>query len=365
MRILISLLVVFASILMPIPAAAQDAGPGLYAVLDLGRLDGGDRQTCIDAPLTGSISRLGPNKVAAGEWVDDAGVLVAALYTPDGVIPLTSGPAGGVARDINASGIAVGAIYTRQPVETCESATDALPARWVDGSLEVLPLPTGAIEGWAEAINDAGVIVGWVATEETEFLARWWPTGQIDILPALVTEPGVVISSVGNDVAPDGRVVGTMTWATDESAQTQAFLWDQGAPLMLGALSGGNAFAVGIDATGRVVGNADLRLEQTERAFIWTGGTTIDLWWLPETIASTAYAINDAGIVVGTSYTGDGFERATIWIDGVASNLNDGIDPLVGWQLYAATGIDNDGVIVGIGEFDGALHAFMLLPGVG
>ena len=365
MRVLFIIVMLIAAIGVPQAFAVQDGGPGLYAVIDLGRLDGSDVQICLDAPLNGSISRLGPNKVAAGEWVDDSGVLVAALYTPDGVVPLTSGPAGGVARDINADGIAVGAIYTRQPVETCESATDALPARWVNGSLEVLPLPGGTIEGWSEAINDAGVIVGWVATEETEFLVRWWPTGRIDVLPALVTEPGVVISSVGNDVDPAGRVVGTMTWETDEAVRTQAFLWDQGSPLMLGALSGGNAYAVAIDGAGHVVGNADLRLEQTERAFLWADGTTVDLWWLPDTIASTAYAMNGTGTVVGASYTGDGFERATIWIDGAPYNLNDGIDPLIGWQLYAATGIDDDGVIVGIGEFDGGLHAFMLLPGVG
>ena len=59
--------------------------------------------------------------------------------------------------------------------------------------------------------------------------------------------------------------------------------------------------------------------------------------------ASWATGINNAGQVVGTSYTGRG-ERAFIWQDGVKTNL--GI--LSGDEESEAYAINNKGQVVGI-----------------
>jgi probable HAF family extracellular repeat protein len=362
------LLVVLAlSLTMFVPARAQDeAGPPVFAVLDLGRLDGADRIACPDAPLIGGINRLGPATIAAGEVVDSTGLLVAALFTQEGIVNLPSGAAGGVARDLNSRGEVVGAIFTQAPIETCDSASKPLPARWkADRTLEVLRLPNGATEGMAEGINDDGVVVGWVVANEREALVRWWPNGRIDVLPSLVPTGAESVSSIGYDVDSRGRVAGTMIWVTGGTVRSQAFIWDQGAPVLLGSLTGGNSFAYAINASGQVAGSADLRREETERAFVWSNGVIVDLWWLPDTIASRAHDLNNLGHVVGVSSTDSGFERATLWLDGETYNLNDLIDPTSGWQLQSATSIDDAGVIVGYGDFDGSLHAYMLIPGVG
>jgi hypothetical protein len=90
---------------------------------------------------------------------------------------------------------------------------------------------------------------------------------------------------------------------------------------------------------------------------------------------ATATGVNDADMVVGYgSYDVglDGSEPASVldttvpFVWSVATgliDLNTLVDPGSGWQLRIATGIDQDGEIVGIGVApDGAYHGFMLVP---
>jgi probable HAF family extracellular repeat protein len=72
---------------------------------------------------------------------------------------------------------------------------------------------------------------------------------------------------------------------------------------------------------------------------------------------SSANDINDLGQIVGNSEIG-----AFIWEKGVTSNLNNLINVNSGWTLTSAEAINEQGYIVGYGNFNGKTRAFLLKP---
>lgn len=72
-----------------------------------------------------------------------------------------------------------------------------------------------------------------------------------------------------------------------------------------------------------------------------------------------ATGINEEGLIVG--YTSDSeVNTATIWIDGEAVDLNDYLPAGSGWVLTEAREINNHNVVVGSGELNGDIRAFIL-----
>jgi len=67
--------------------------------------------------------------------------------------------------------------------------------------------------------------------------------------------------------------------------------------------------------------------------------------------------------VTGTSdTTGDRAFHAFLYSGGAIIDLNDLIDPLAGWQLVDAKGINNRGQITGYGILGDDYRAFLLTP---
>ncbi|HEX8088350.1 MAG TPA: DUF3466 family protein [Blastocatellia bacterium] len=102
------------------------------------------------------------------------------------------------------------------------------------------------------------------------------------------------------------------------------------------------------------------------RAFRFKKGVVEDLGTFTGGGISYALGINNRGEVVGAAYldaSGVGNFRAMLYTDRLGiQNLNDLISPASGWVLREATGINNQGQIVGWGEFNGMEHAFRLTP---
>jgi probable HAF family extracellular repeat protein len=74
---------------------------------------------------------------------------------------------------------------------------------------------------------------------------------------------------------------------------------------------------------------------------------------------SEALAINASG----TEIVGDSGGHAFLYSGGKMRDLNTLIPRGTGWELYAATGIDDTGEIVGYGAIRGGdVHAFLLTP---
>ncbi len=154
----------------------------------------------------------------------------------------------------------------------------------------------------------------------------------------------------------------------------RAFFWSESTGMRdLGTLPGkDSSSASAINNLAQVVGTSGNSYTSTgNRAFLWSEDTgTIDLGTLPsqdpydpEDSASYAYDINDAGQVVGTSLSPFP-PKAFLWSSSTGMvDLNTLIDPNQGWWLDEATGINNQGQIIGysrFGSFD--YRAFLLTP---
>ena len=133
----------------------------------------------------------------------------------------------------------------------------------------------------------------------------------------------------------------------------------------LGTFGGQTSGAAGINASGQVVGSAQTA-SGLNHAFLESAGQMLDLGSLGN--ASFGFAINASGQVAGLAYVPNP--------DGTVSNravLSTGGGPVVdlntlisglpsGWVLTTATGIADNGTIVGFATVDGKPHGYLLTP---
>jgi probable HAF family extracellular repeat protein len=138
----------------------------------------------------------------------------------------------------------------------------------------------------------------------------------------------------------------------------------------LGTLPGGySSDGLGINASGQVVGWSSL-FNGTNHCFLWTSaGGMQDIGDLPGgQDHCIGFGINDSGHIVG--YSGAAMATRTpyspfLWTSGGGmQDLSSSLDASgAGWELTAATAINNPGQIVGYGfNPSGAEHAFLLTP---
>lgn len=160
--------------------------------------------------------------------------------------------------------------------------------------------------------------------------------------------------SFATDVNETGQVVGSSdTW---EGFQ-HAFLWDNGTMIDLGTLGGNWSWAEGVNDLGQVVGSAYLAGDTAIHGFLVDpqGGTwfqdndfdgrndlMIDLGELG------ASDINNAGQVVGSYYTTDGYTHAILWD---ATNGMTDLGTPTGFDDSWANGVNASGQVVGAAQY--------------
>jgi len=227
------------------------------------------------------------------------------------------------------------------------------PAMWNGGVLITLNGPIGS---YATGINDAGQIVG--GGGNTLFWNHSVNATQ------LVSSTGLGYGALG--INASGTIVGAS--ANDNTQSVIATVWKGSNSTLLPYLgSDGYAFAqaFAVNNAGVVVGSSnDGPRSGNAFAMEWNGSTATELGNLGGA-NSYAEAINNAGLIVGSSSTANGYQEATMWKGTTAINLNTLLSPTVaaeGWTLQDATGVNDKGWIVGdaYNSKTGAYDAFML-----
>jgi probable HAF family extracellular repeat protein len=251
---------------------------------------------------------------------------------------------------------AVGINNTGQIVGTSENAAGQFQAvLWQNASISALG-DFGGGESHATSINDAGQIVGYATTSANLQQAFLWQNGKLTDLGDL--GGGESFATGINDA---GQIVG---FSITASGAQEGFLWQNGTMAALGDLGGGSSQANAINASGEIAGWA-VTTSGARQAVMWLSGKTIDLGDLGGG-QSEADAINSAGQVVGFAYTASGSQDAFLWVNGKGMvDLNSLVPSGSGWELIDATGINDNGQIVGFGTYDNNPHGFELTLGSG
>ena len=154
-------------------------------------------------------------------------------------------------------------------------------------------------------------------------------------------------------------------FSLNSSNQSRAVTWDSSNGMVdLGIATGyAHSWAYAINDAGTVVGflgNNDNE-EVYRRAMLWdsTSGMqdigTLGTW-------AEARGINELGDVVGFSDTGSGQLHGFLYRDGALTDLNTLIDPASDWTITHAYDINDAGQIVGVGynSVTNETHAILL-----
>ena len=227
--------------------------------------------------------------------------------------------------DINGSGTVLGLATVGDPGWNGMFLLDAKGGLRKASGLAVLP----------RALNAQGHVVGRTRPGmEPSRPFLWRGTGAPEVLG---DDEGEAL-----DIDGRGRVVG---WRRSLREPSRAFLWDDG---FFTTLSLEASEAWGINEAGQIVGVVG-ESDPERRAVMWDQGEVRVLGTLPGHNA-TAAAINAGGTVVGWGRpTGSGVsDRAMLWKDGVAHDLNGLVEGAGNLQLRRAVAVNDAGQVAGI-----------------
>jgi probable HAF family extracellular repeat protein len=275
------------------------------------------------------------------------------------------------ANGINGPGQVVGDEFVNNNDMQAFLWTPAAPNGTSGGAVTLGTL--GGAESHAIGINGSGQVVGWSYTISVPSLmpraAFLWTPAAPNSTSGTMIDLGTLggTDSVALHINGSGQVVG---WSYTTSGAQAAFLWTPATPngtsgtmAALPTLSGATAVSAdGINDSGQVVGTTG------SAAFLYSGGKMIDLGSLAGSSGNIdADAINTRGQVVGSSDMSNGPPHAFIWTpatpNGTSGTMVD-LNTLIANRvtLEYASGINDQGQIVGSGLFNNRIHAFLLTP---
>ncbi len=216
---------------------------------------------------------------------------------------------------------------------------------------------------FAQHINTSGQVAGFSSSAGIDQSFRFSPPATMVNLTPIPNAPApATLTAYGmNDV---GRIVGA---GSSPSGFNRAFSSDAGGTTVteIGTLGGDESFAYAINNAGKIVGTSS-SLSIDTHAFLFTDGAGMtDLGTLGGYVSS-AFALDTAGNVVGAAQDGAGVMHAFVWSATLGMrDLNECVPVNSGWVLNEARGINDAGVIVGSGTFNGQTRAFLLTPKTG
>jgi hypothetical protein len=323
-----------------------------YQIVDIGIVQAGDTASQGFGVSTGGIG--------VGRSVRTGGAQAFTWTSGGGIVglPNLSGRAFCVSNGANNTGLVAG---------TCASTlfgTSRLPVIWQNGVVSQLPLPAGETLGDANDINASGIAVG--SVDAGSFQQAVIYNGANATVISQTTSTGCVFFTAFG-INDSGRIVGQGI-DPNNAARNVGIVYDNGSgsAFEVGALSGANgALAFGVSNAGHVIGSSMMN-QGSGLPFIWTQAGGMVAIPLPSgTTQGSARAVNSNSWTVGTASSA--FAIPFVY-DGVNTyRLADLIPSGTGWDIStntssAALGISDNNIIVGTGVFNGAVHAFAMVP---
>lgn len=152
-----------------------------------------------------------------------------------------------------------------------------------------------------------------------------------------------------------GQIVGSASTGAAE----QASVYSAGTLSSAGTLGGNYAIAFAVDSAGQFVGAA-YGASGARQPFVDSNNVMTSLGVLPGDVGGAALALNNLGVIVGESYSAGGIATAFVWSGGTLSPI-----PSMGGSVNTAFGINDSGLIVGASTLAGnqSAHAFSDLNG--
>ncbi len=292
------------------------------------------------------------------------------------------------ASSINNSGMVVGT-----SVDTNGDTQGFLWTEYWPSNGTMLGLKKGSHDTYATAIDSSGTILGGaVKNNKTEsgLWHSWNPNGNMSKLNHMtmaynINDNGQILASNGDasqtyiysiwgghnpikvggdmsikyasDINTSGNVIGETELGTP-------YIWNMynNSTELISSIQGS---ATDINRSNEVVGTktGDVATDGTvidtgeSQAYVYRNGEVVELGYVGVGTTSEAYAINEEGLIVGTS-NGNAF----LWSEeGGMLNLNDLLPDSSEWSnLSVASDINDLGQIVGWGTINGQTHSFII-----
>lgn len=193
----------------------------------------------------------------------------------------------------------------------------------------------GPTRSTATAINNAGQIIG------TDQIGGWDSNGFVYSNGALtrLTPPGAK-GSVALAINNNGQIAGFV----HDKLTPGAVIFENGAATDLSGsmppAEHSESRAVDINDNGQALITRRTYFDVSERSYFYDKGVATDLGQLSDSRVF-AQALNNAGVVVGTTGAREGF----MWQDGVMYDLNKLVSGLDGWKIEDALAINENNQI--------------------
>lgn len=252
-------------------------------------------------------------------------------------------------------------------VGTCATTlfgTARLPVIWRSGNPTQLPLPSGETLGDANDVNAGEIAVGSVNSGSLQ-KAVYYSGNTATLISQTTANGSFFVTAFG--INDSNRIVGNGIDPTN-AARNVGMVFDIGSnsAFEVGALPNANgALAFGIGNGGHIVG-ASMMNQGAGLPFIWTQATGMVAIPLPTgTSQGSARGVNTAGWAVGTASSA--FAIPFLY-DGTSTyRLQDLIPANSGWDLStntssSAMAISDGNIIVGTGVFNGQTRGYIMAP---
>lgn len=290
-----------------------------------------------DINASGLVVGIGEEGGSAFVWLP--GTDMASLPLP--------GPCCPSANAINDAGVIVG--FAAPP------SGGQLPTRWVDFEPRPLGLVAGDSSGYAMDINDIGHIVGQSGNQ-----AAFWAGDAAQRLPF----PGTVLFSIAHELNDLDEVVGEIS----DGGSSRAVVWRNGAPQELPSMGGTWSAARALNNSGWIVGHATLPPspgDVGDRASLWIDDLPFDLNALTLDLPVglrlvSANDVNDAGMIVGEAYSiTDGGSRGFLLepVSDTWTDLGHALPGFLGDPLLYGTGTLEPGTGIALALAGASAHA--------